>query len=44
MNRVLAKNANRIKSLEERLHDAEEQAVEASRRVNQPFLSFLFDL
>ncbi|CAF3415486.1 unnamed protein product [Rotaria socialis] len=33
MDRILAKNANRIKSLEERLHDAEEQAIESSRRV-----------
>jgi methylphosphotriester-DNA--protein-cysteine methyltransferase len=33
MNRVLSKNANRIKALEERLQDAEEQAIEASRRV-----------
>ncbi|CAF4446812.1 unnamed protein product [Rotaria magnacalcarata] len=33
MDRILVKNANRIKSLEERLHDAEEQAIEASRRV-----------
>ena len=35
MDRVLAKNANRIKILEERLHDAEEQAIQASRRVEQ---------
>ncbi|CAF2498829.1 unnamed protein product [Rotaria sp. Silwood2] len=33
MDRILTKNANRIKALEERLHDAEEQAIEASRRV-----------
>ncbi|CAF3464004.1 unnamed protein product [Rotaria sp. Silwood1] len=33
MDRILAKNSKRIKALEERLHDAEEQALEASRRV-----------
>ena len=33
MDRVVAKNATRMKTLEERLHDAEEQAIEASRRV-----------
>ena len=35
MNRIMAKNAQRIKTLEERLKDAEEQAVEASRRVRE---------
>ncbi|UJR30782.1 hypothetical protein I4U23_018302 [Adineta vaga] len=30
--RLLIKNTNRIKTLEERLHDTEEQAIEASRR------------
>lgn len=35
MDRVFAKNANRIKTLEERLHDAEEQAIQASRRVEK---------
>jgi hypothetical protein len=35
MDRILAKNTNRMKTLEDRLHDAEEQAVEASRRVRQ---------
>jgi uncharacterized coiled-coil protein SlyX len=33
MDRILAKNTNRMKTLEERLRDAEEQAIEASRRV-----------
>ena len=33
MDRILAKNNNRMKSLEERLHDAEDQAIQASRRV-----------
>ena len=33
MDRVLAKNVTRMKALEECLHDAEEQAIEASRRV-----------
>ena len=48
MNRILSKNANRIKSLEERLKDAEEQAIEASRRVcffdEFPFLLFVLFL
>lgn len=35
MNRILTKNANRIKTLEERLKDTEEQAIEASRRVRE---------
>jgi uncharacterized coiled-coil protein SlyX len=33
MDRILAKNTNRMKALEDRLHDTEEQAIEASRRV-----------
>jgi uncharacterized coiled-coil protein SlyX len=33
MDRILSKNTNRMKTLEERLHDTEEQAIEASRRV-----------
>lgn len=35
MDRVFAKNASRIKTLEERLRDAEDQAIQASRRVRQ---------
>ncbi|CAF1207838.1 unnamed protein product [Rotaria sordida] len=33
MDRILSKNTNRMKLLERRLHDAEEQAIEASRRI-----------
>ncbi len=33
MDRILAKNTNHMKTLEERLHDAEDQAIQASRRV-----------
>jgi hypothetical protein len=33
MDRIFAKNTNRMKTLEERLHDAEDQAIQASRRV-----------
>ena len=33
------KNANRIKTLEQSLHDTEEQAIEASRRVRDFFAS-----
>ena len=33
MDQILAKNANQMKALEERLHDAEDQAIQASRRV-----------
>lgn len=38
MDRVMTKNNNRMKTLEERLHDAEDQAIQASRRVR--FLRF----
>ena len=33
MNRILKKNGSRMKMLEERAHDAEQQAIETSRRV-----------
>ncbi len=33
MDQILAKNANQMKTLEDRLHDAEDQAIQASRRV-----------
>ena len=42
MDRILAKNANRIKTLEERLHDAEDQAIQASRRVRDQYLDHSF--
>ncbi len=35
MDRIFAKNTNRMKTLEERLHDAEDQAIQASRRVRK---------
>lgn len=44
MDRVFAKNANRIKTLEERLHDAEEQAIQASRRVEEYLFKFFISL
>jgi hypothetical protein len=33
MDRIFAKNTNHMKALEDRLHDAEDQAIQASRRV-----------
>lgn len=42
MDRILAKNADRMKTLEERLHDAEDQAIQASRRVYIPLFNLLF--
>jgi len=35
MNHILTKNTERMKTLEERLHDAEDQAIQASRRVKK---------